>query len=109
MGATVWEMAQTEPPFADTKQLAERWPPLCQPELYSPAFHEFLRKCSEPVASRPSATELLKVRLILFSHTMDHVKLVLQSPFIKNACGRAVIIQLLSQCVAIEKSLQDAS
>jgi len=60
-------MAQTEPPFADTKQLAERWPPLRQPELHSPAFHEFLRKCSEPAASRPSATELLKVRHFFFT------------------------------------------
>ena len=66
LGATVWEMAQTEPPFADTKQLAERWPPLRQPELHSPAFHEFLQKCSEPAASRPSATELLKVRCFFF-------------------------------------------
>ncbi|KAF8154100.1 kinase-like domain-containing protein [Crassisporium funariophilum] len=90
LGATMWEMAQTEPPFADTQQLADRWPPLSQPKVYSPAFHDFLRKCSEPAASRPSASELLK------------------SPYIvNNVCGRQVIVQLLSQCMAIEKSLQE--
>ncbi|CAA7262091.1 unnamed protein product [Cyclocybe aegerita] len=89
LGATVWEMAQTEPPFAETQQLAERWPPLRQPELYSPAFHDFLRKCSEPVSLRPGPTELFK------------------SSFINNACGRQVIVQLLSQCMAIEGSLQE--
>ena len=61
LGATVWEMAQQDPPFADTQQLAERWPPLRQPELFSPAFHDFLRKCSEPAAVRPSPGEMLKV------------------------------------------------
>ena len=55
-------MAQTEPPFSDTQQFAERWPPLRQPELYSPAFHDFLRKCSEPPSSRPNPSDLLKVR-----------------------------------------------
>ncbi|KAF9526014.1 kinase-like domain-containing protein [Crepidotus variabilis] len=89
LGATVWEMAETQPPFADTKQLADRWPPVSQPELYKPAFHDFLRKCSEPSISRPSAEELLK------------------SSFINNACGRPVIVQLLSQCMAIEKLLQE--
>ncbi|TFK37694.1 hypothetical protein BDQ12DRAFT_685120 [Crucibulum laeve] len=89
LGATVWEMAETEPPFSETQQFAERWPPLRQPELYSPAFHEFLRRCSEPVSSRPDPSDLIK------------------SSFISNACGRPVIIQLLSQCMAIEKVLQD--
>ncbi|KAF8901035.1 kinase-like protein [Gymnopilus junonius] len=92
LGATVWEMAQQDPPFADTQQLTDRWPPLRQPELYSPAFHEFLRKCSDPVASRPSPVELLK------------------SPFIvQKACGRQVIVLLLSQCMAIEKLLQEGN
>lgn len=62
LGATVWEMAQRDPPFADTQQLADRWPPLDRPELFSPPFHAFLEKCSEPAATRPSPSELLKVR-----------------------------------------------
>jgi len=75
LGATVWEMAQTEPPFYDTGKSADRWPPLSEPQYYSPAFHDFLRKCSEPA-------------------------------FINNACGRPVIVQALSQCMAIEEALQ---
>jgi len=89
LGATVWEMAQAEPPFADTQEYTDRWPPLSHPELYSPAFHEFLRFCSEPAGPRPNPSDLTK------------------NPFILNACGRPVIIQLLSQCMAIEKMLQE--
>lgn len=91
LGATVWEMAETEPPFSETQQFTERWPPLRQPELYSPAFHDFLRRCSEPALSRPSPSDLLK------------------TSFINNACGRQVIVQLLSQCMAIEELLQDGN
>jgi serine/threonine protein kinase len=91
LGATVWEMAQTEPPFSDTQQFADRWPPLRQPELYSPAFHDFLRKCSEPPSSRPNPSDLLK------------------HPFVHNACGRPVIVHLLSQCMTIEQLLQQGA
>ncbi|TFK24887.1 hypothetical protein FA15DRAFT_669093 [Coprinopsis marcescibilis] len=84
LGATVWEMAEIDPPFADSNLFADRWPSVSQPEIYSPAFHEFLHLCSEPAAVRPTAGELLK------------------TPFVKNACGRAVIFQLLSQCISIE-------
>ncbi|KJA17839.1 hypothetical protein HYPSUDRAFT_145905 [Hypholoma sublateritium FD-334 SS-4] len=92
LGATVWEMAQQDPPFADTQQLADRWPPLRQPELFSPPFHDFLRRCSEPAASRPDPSDLLKHSLI-----------------VHKACGRQVIVLLLSQCMAIEKLLQEGS
>ncbi|KAF8626028.1 hypothetical protein AX15_005118 [Amanita polypyramis BW_CC] len=85
LGATVWELAEAEPPFASSQQLSDRWPPLSQPKLFSPAFHDFLRQCSEPAASRPDAAKLC-------SH-----------PLMKNACGRSVIIQLLAQCMTIEK------
>lgn len=30
-----------------------------------------------------------------------------QSPFVTNACGRLVIVQLLSQCVSIEQMVQE--
>ena len=60
LGATVWEMAQAEPPFAGTQQVEDRWPPLDQPENYPAAFHEFLRLCSEPADTRPDAHELIK-------------------------------------------------
>ncbi|KAF9480273.1 hypothetical protein BDN70DRAFT_857053 [Pholiota conissans] len=92
LGATVWEMAQQDPPFVDTQQLADRWPPLRQPELFSPAFHDFLRKCSEPASVRPSPSELLKSSLI-----------------VSKACGRQVIVLLLNQCLAMEKALQEGN
>ncbi|KAJ7701561.1 kinase-like domain-containing protein [Mycena rosella] len=88
VGATVWELAEAAPPFSDTQQPAERWPPVSDPALYAPAFHEFLRQCSEPAASRPTPGALL------------------QTPFLQKACGRPVIMQLLARCMAIEHALQ---
>ncbi|KAF9073261.1 kinase-like protein [Rhodocollybia butyracea] len=87
VGATVWELAQAAPPFFSDSDgpPGDRWPKLRKPEIYSPAFHEFLRMCSEPVSSRPDARELLK------------------NSFVNNTSGRPVIGQLLQQCVAIEK------
>jgi hypothetical protein len=90
IGATVWELAQAAPPFADsTDPPSDRWPQLRKPEIYSPAFHEFLRLCSEPASSRPQAQELLK------------------NSFVSNTCGRPVIGQLLQQCIAIEKLVSE--
>lgn len=89
LGATVWEMAEAEPPFFQTSEVEGRWPPLTHPEVYSPAFREFLRACSDPPVTRPSPAELAK------------------SPFINNSCGRPVIIQILSQCMAIEEIIQE--
>ncbi|KAK0447888.1 uncharacterized protein EV420DRAFT_1313372 [Desarmillaria tabescens] len=89
LGATVWEMAEAEPPFFQTSEAEDRWPPLTHPEVYSPAFREFLRACSDPPATRPSPAVLA------------------MNPFINNSCGRPVIIQILSQCMAIEKIIQE--
>ncbi|KAJ7740996.1 hypothetical protein B0H14DRAFT_3608806 [Mycena olivaceomarginata] len=83
VGATVWEIAEANPPFSDTQQPADRWPPLSEPALYPPSFHDFLRLCSEPAASRPTP------------------KALLETPFVQKACGRPVIVQLLSRCTAI--------
>ena len=59
-------MAETIPPFSITNEFEDRWPPLSQPALYSPALHDFLRKCSEPASSRPSAADLLQVGVLSF-------------------------------------------
>jgi serine/threonine protein kinase len=74
VGATVWELAEAAPPFSDTQQPADRWPTLGDPALYPPTFHDFLRLCSEPAASRPTPGALLEVRcaVFLFS-TVSHL------------------------------------
>ncbi|KAI0070969.1 kinase-like protein [Panus rudis PR-1116 ss-1] len=90
LGATVWEMAQGEPPFSnvtDIKQLGDRWEPLDQPETYSRSFHDFLHFCSEPTESRPDPHELLN------------------TPFIRGAGGHTYIMQLLTHCRTIEERL----
>jgi serine/threonine protein kinase len=69
LGATVWEMAQGEPPFRDAKDasdLGDRWPALRQPEIYSASFRDFLHVCSHPVKSRPDPDTLLSVSLSTF-------------------------------------------
>jgi len=90
LGATVWEMAQAEPPFSDItdpRQMPDRWPPLHQPEIYSRSFHDFLHLCSQPSSSRPDPDELLK------------------TPFIQSASGRPGILKLLEDCRSVEERL----
>jgi len=101
LGATIWELAETVPPFSThaspstqvsfaiqtARHLGPQWPPLTHPEHYSRAFHEFLRLCGRESAGRPCPGELLN------------------TSFIRNACGRPVILQLLSQCRAIEEAM----
>lgn len=67
LGATVWELMESEPPFERSKQLASRWPPLQRSGNPSAELQEFLRLCSNPPASRPPAAALLKVRRWLLS------------------------------------------
>jgi len=90
LGATVWEMAQAEPPFTDAQganDLGDRWPSLRQPEIYSRSFHDFLLLCSHPVTSRPDPEALVT------------------TPFIRSASKRAAVVQLLAQCKSIEENL----
>ena len=65
VGATVWEMVESEPPFIeieDPREIPDKWPALSQPELYSRSLHDFIRFCSSPPATRPNAKDLLMVR-----------------------------------------------
>lgn len=70
LGATVWEMAQAEPPFSDIvnpQLMSDRWPQLRQPELFSQSFHDFLQLCSQPSHLRPDPKQLLDVRPSILS------------------------------------------
>ncbi|KAI0830228.1 kinase-like protein [Trametes gibbosa] len=90
LGATVWELAQAEPPFSDVtdpRQFGNQWPPLSQPEIFSRSFHDFLQLCSKPSPSRPDPHELLN------------------TPFIRSPSGRQAIVELLDDCRAIEERM----
>ncbi|KAI0092309.1 kinase-like protein [Irpex rosettiformis] len=90
LGATVWEMAQAQPPFADitdASQIGDTLPPLDSPESFSRSFHDFLQLCSQPRSSRPDPEDLL--------HT----------PFIRNANDRSVVAELLLRCRSTEEDL----
>ncbi|TFK48253.1 kinase-like protein [Heliocybe sulcata] len=91
LGATMWEMAQSEPPFSDIqnpRDFPEQWPALDQASAYSESFHDFLDLCSRPNPIRPTPEELL------------------EEPFVRKSCPRSVIIQLLSECRDIEERSQ---
>lgn len=78
LGATVWELAETVPPFSmpaspstqtpfavqTARHVGSQWPPLTHPQHYSRGFHEFLRLCGREAATRPGPEELLNVSLI---------------------------------------------
>ncbi|KAI0742829.1 kinase-like protein [Daedaleopsis nitida] len=90
LGATVWELAEAEPPFSDVtdpRQLGNELPELNEPEHYSRSFHDFLHLCSRPSATRPDPPDLLS------------------TTFIINASGRQAIVDLLADCRDIEERL----
>lgn len=80
LGATIWELAETVPPFSmpvspstqgsfstiqTARHVGSQWPPLTHPEHYSRAFHDFLKLCGRGSAARPGPGELLNVSFIL--------------------------------------------
>lgn len=76
LGATVWELAETVPPFSspssnsgcafsilNSKHLGSQWPPLSHPNHYSKGFHDFLQLCGTDAATRPDPGRLLDVSI----------------------------------------------
>lgn len=66
IGATLWEVAQGDPPFIeveDPRKFLDQLPELDEPERFSKHFHDFLRLCGQDPGQRPRAVELLRVRL----------------------------------------------
>lgn len=108
LGATVWELAEAEPPFADVtdpSQLGDRWPPLQQVNNFSRSFQTFLRLCSEPSKSRPNPDDLLHVCHTTISPERLAANHFSQIPFIRNAQGRSAVLELLAQCRSIEATM----
>ena len=69
LGATIWEMVESAPPFHDVaceSDLRDRWPPLTRANEFSQSLHEFLALCSNPVVSRPGANVLVQVGFSFF-------------------------------------------
>ncbi|KAF9784794.1 kinase-like protein [Thelephora terrestris] len=90
LGATIWEMAESTPPFQNATSAADlrdRWPPLTRAGEFARSLHDFLTLCSNPVTSRPESSALL------------------QTPFVRGAARRSAIIQILKRCRTIENLL----
>ncbi|KAJ6521205.1 kinase-like protein [Mycena vulgaris] len=89
LGALVWEMAAGKRPPLNAQKRLEDWPPLSSIASRTPAFHEFVRMCFEPAVS-----------------TFGYRRLI-ESAFIRDACERPAIAQLLVQCTAFEGRLRE--
>ncbi|KAJ6480431.1 kinase-like domain-containing protein [Mycena sanguinolenta] len=84
LGALVWEMAAGRRPSLQDQPAGSQWPPLSAIASRTPAFHEFVKMCFDP-----AVTQFGYRRLI-------------ESSFIRQACERTTLAQLLVQCTAFE-------
>ncbi|KAH8822116.1 kinase-like domain-containing protein [Flagelloscypha sp. PMI_526] len=101
-GATVWEMANGDgnPPWFDESgdtslaQNAQGYPPIREERrsFWTKPMWDFLNLCEKRADERPSIEELVKM----------------SGPFLGNASGRPVIVQLLAQATNIETRLNEA-
>lgn len=121
LGATVWEMAETSPPFsnegkaADAREMSvvldDRWPPLSNPRLYSPAFQDFLMDCSEPAESRPDPEELAKVRALPSTEKLPDTDAYfaerVHSQCVRSSCDRASAVAVHGHREAVAGELAD--
>ncbi|KAJ7731568.1 kinase-like domain-containing protein, partial [Mycena maculata] len=89
LGALVWEMAAGRRPPVNAQRRIEDWPPLSSIASRTPAFHEFIRICFDPAIKESGYRRLL------------------ESTFIRDACERPSLAQLLVQCTAFEGRLRE--
>jgi len=83
LGATVWELIEGTTPFEGQAEVADRFPELSGSEV----LLDFLEMCSSPPHYRPPAQMLLK------------------ASFVKKACLRSEIVQLLTRARDLEQGL----
>ncbi|KAG8929622.1 hypothetical protein FRC00_001432 [Tulasnella sp. 408] len=91
VGATLWEVAQGDPPFIeveDPRKFLDQLPELSEPEQFSKHFHDFLGLCSQGPGHRPRAVELLR------------------TPFAQSASSPSEIVRLLSQVRRMEDEMK---
>ncbi|KAG8977770.1 hypothetical protein FRB90_008698 [Tulasnella sp. 427] len=91
VGATVWEVAQGDPPFIeveDSRKFLDQLPELSEPEQFSDDFHDFLALCSQVSGQRPRAVELLR------------------TPFVRAASSPDEIVGLLGQVRKMEDEMK---
>ncbi|KAJ6526873.1 hypothetical protein DFH09DRAFT_1285812 [Mycena vulgaris] len=89
LGALVWELAAGRRPSLQDRQADSQWPPLSVITSRTPAFPESIQMCFDP-----AATQFGYRRLI-------------ESMFIREACERATLAQLLVQFTAFEGRLRE--
>ena len=91
LAITAIELACGEPPHSNVHPMRAIFmipnsepPTLPDPQHWSPTFHDFIAQCSQKNPDRrPSASELLE-----------------RHPFITGAKGKAIIAQLVDECMA---------
>ncbi|KAJ7865175.1 kinase-like domain-containing protein [Mycena olivaceomarginata] len=89
LGALVWEMAAGRRPSLQDQSSESQWPPLSVIASRTTAFHEFIQMCFDPATTEFGYRPLL------------------ESTFIREACDRATLAQLLVQCTAFEGRLRE--
>ncbi|KAJ6532312.1 kinase-like domain-containing protein, partial [Mycena vulgaris] len=83
LGALAWEMVGEHRPLLDEQTKLEDRLPLCIGSR-TPAFQEFIQLCVDPSVGKAGYRRLI------------------ESDFIRNACERPTLVELLVQCSAFE-------
>ncbi|KAJ7144139.1 kinase-like domain-containing protein [Mycena epipterygia] len=89
LGALVWELAAGVRPPSDSRSSGADWPSLSSATSRTPAFHEFIQLCFEFVVGNIGYRPLI------------------ESAFIRDACERPTLAQLLVQCTVFEGRLRE--
>ncbi|KAJ7171405.1 kinase-like domain-containing protein [Mycena filopes] len=109
LGALVWEMATGERRSVNAQEDLEERP------LSIPTFHEFIEMCFDfedwsPLSSIAPRTSVLRQFIkICFEPAITSLgyQQLVDCAFIRDACQRATLAQLLAQCAALEGRMRE--